>query len=122
MMISLITALILSQSPVETLQSDAATLGRDLVDGQLCEVMRAGTMQHEYFTTNIESLYTRVEALQLPRSTVDEAAEQSYGAYMAEYEAKYPGEPTDENIATLTAHCQNLIATRPDMLAPYQPD
>ena len=122
MILTLLAALALSQSPTDALMADAAQLGRDMVDGQVCEAVHGGSIKDEYFTSTIESLSTRAEALQLDRSVVDGAGEEGYKAYMAEFEAKYPGEPTEEAIAEIRSHCHNLLTTRPDMLGAFEAD
>ena len=119
---SLLAALALSQSPADALLAEAASLGRDLVDGQVCEAVHAGTMQTAFFTTHADTLYTRSQALQLSREAIDDAAEQAYNTRMAEMEAKFAGEPSSEDIAGITANCQSLITTRPEMLGAYQAD
>ncbi len=122
MIASLLAALALSQSPADALLADAAQLGRDMVDVQICEVLEVGTAKGDYITTTIESLFTRAEALQVDRNVIDNAGEEAYKAYMAELEAKHPGEPSEEAKAELRAQCQNLLTTRPELLGAYQAD
>lgn len=122
MIVSLLAALALSQSPADVLRADAAQLGRDMVDSQLCEAIQVASIKDDYFTGTIESLFARAEALQVDRSTIDNTGEEAYKAYMAELEAKHPGEPSDEALVEFRAHCQNLLTTRPEMLGASQAD
>lgn len=118
----MIAALVLSQNPVDALRADGIQLARDMVDGQICEAVHGGSMKDAYFTETMESLSARTATLQVDRNDLDHTFEVAYKTYMAEFEAEYPGEPSDENIAEIRTHCQNLQTTRSEMLGPYQGD
>ena len=123
MIISTLMALALVSTPEEALREEAAELGRDLTMAQICEVIEAASVDTDTLLGKAGDIFTRGEALQIPEASLDETAMQAANALEAELSTKYADPVSliavhDE----LTATCQDLIQTKPDLFKAYQAD
>lgn len=122
MMLPFVMASLLVSAPDQAILDDASALGRDLIMGQACDALEVATLDDEAFDARIEDLRTRAQAASLSIEVLDNAVGEAYAAAMVELEARYPAGKEDAAKSELTATCQELITTRPDIYSAFRGD
>lgn len=111
-------AAVLVSTPEQAVRDDAATLGRDMAMGLICESIQAANMDVDALLEVAGEVLDRAEQLQIAEAEIDQIAENAIDATTKEITDRYP-EPTDELRAILTQACGDLIQAKPSLFKAY---
>ena len=111
-------AAVLASTPEQAVRDDAATLGRDMAMGLICESINAADLDVDALLDVADEVLNRAEQLQIAEDEIDQIAENAIEATTKEITDNYP-EPTAELEAILTETCHGLIQTKPTLFKTY---